>query len=57
MTTAKKPAPELAWLFSELPTDGEELRFEFEPLAKTLAELALNPANRTPWRSGSQRGS
>lgn len=40
----------LARLFPDLPVgDGEELHFEFEGPARTLAELALNPDNRTPF--------
>lgn len=42
--------PVLARLFPDLPVDdGEELQFEFEGPARTLAELALNPDNRTPF--------
>lgn len=55
------PAPPLARLFSDLPVDdGQELQFDFEGVAKTLAELALNPDNRTPFtvavRGGWGRG-
>lgn len=53
-------APELARLFPDHPLEGEELQFEFEGLAKTLAELALNPDNATPFtvvvRGGWGRG-
>lgn len=47
---SQKPPPALARLFPDLPVDdGEELQFDFEGLARTLAELALNPDNRTPF--------
>lgn len=40
----------LARLFPDLPVDdGEALQFDFEGPARTLAELALNPDNRTPF--------
>ena len=55
-----EPAAELARLFPDLPADDEELRFQFEGLARTLAELAVNPDNRTPFsvvvRGGWGRG-
>lgn len=41
---------ELARLFPDRPVDdGEELQFDFEGPARTLAELALNRDNRTPF--------
>ncbi len=47
--TAAAPT-ELARLFPDLPVDdGEALQFDFEGPARTLAELALNPDNRTPF--------
>lgn len=55
MAKTEKPAtlataPELARLFPDRPVDdGEELQFDFEGPARTLAELALNPDNRTPF--------
>ena len=47
----RAPAPSmLARLFPDLPVDdGEALQFDFEGPARTLAELALNPDNRTPF--------
>lgn len=42
--------PVLARLFPDLPVDdGQPLQFDFEGPARTLAELALNPDNRTPF--------
>jgi len=42
--------PRLARLFPDLPVDdGVALAFDFEGPARTLAELALNPENRTPF--------
>ncbi len=56
--TSSRP---LARLFPDLPVDdGEPLDFDFEGVARTLAELALNPENRTPFtivvRGGWGRG-
>jgi pantothenate kinase-related protein Tda10 len=48
-------------IFSDLPvTNSVDLAFEFEGLAQTLAELAWNPDNQTPFtvvvRGGWGRG-
>ncbi len=43
------PPPNLVEIFPDLPVRGAEgLAFEFEGLARTLAEIAWNPSNRTP---------
>jgi formylglycine-generating enzyme required for sulfatase activity len=45
-----QPLPPLARLFPDLPPEAAEApAFDFEGLAKTLAELAVNPDNRTPF--------
>ena len=53
-------APRLARLFPDHPLMDERLEFEFEGFARTLAELAWNPENRTPFtvvvRGGWGRG-
>lgn len=42
--------PTFVQIFSDLPLTGKKgLAFEFEGLAKTLAELAQNPENKTPF--------
>lgn len=50
----------MAHLFPDHPVRDGAAAFEFEGFAKTLAELALNPANRTPFtavvRGGWGRG-
>ena len=49
-TQTPQPLPPLARLFPDLsPDEALPPEFDFEGLAKTLAELALNPENRTPF--------
>ena len=43
------PVAELTHLFADLPAREGQVQFEFAGFAKTLAELALNPANETPF--------
>jgi len=58
----KRPlkATELARVFPDHPLREERLEFEFEGFARTLAELAWNPDNKTPFtvvvRGGWGRG-
>jgi formylglycine-generating enzyme required for sulfatase activity len=58
----KKPPPatRLARIFADHPLVDEKLEFEFEGFARTLAELAWNPDNATPFtvvvRGGWGRG-
>ncbi len=61
MTQPRNSIYSLPILFSDQPPErGEELQFEFDGLAKTLAQLALNPGNPTPFtvvvRGGWGRG-
>lgn len=53
-------ATELARVFPDHPLREERLEFEFEGFARTLAELAWNPDNKTPFtvvvRGGWGRG-
>ncbi len=61
MNPPEQPNYSLPRLFSDQPPRrGEELQFEFDGLAKTLAQLALNKDNPTPFtvvvRGGWGRG-
>ena len=46
---ATPKATQLARVFPDHPLREEKLQFEFEGFARTLAELAWNPANGTPF--------
>lgn len=63
MTDKKKPTTRkqpLARVFADHPLQDQRLEFEFEGFARTLAELAWNPDNSTPFtvvvRGGWGRG-
>ena len=47
--SVEPPRAELTHLFADLPAREGQVQFEFAGFATTLAELALNPANETPF--------